>query len=297
MLCSLVPTCIKNTLSNTPRRSFSPNSATLVFRSGQNRPPCFFVLRCDPTPGRPARVPIWRMFARLSARETLRPCSLAIPSEKSPHPRRASYSSKAVALACVPPCAPGARCKENATSPPCPLPPGTRPTSCSRKAARPRLDVPTALRASCARKAPCLSAAWPRPTRRKPVSPPPGGHPSREKPYVRRADSVPLEKNPAPLPPGTRPAHQKPYVPARRCALCSREALRPRRPARVLPYVHAASAHAPFSRKALRLAFSLCFAAFPRRRISEPTPSQRVRVLFVAAGLWQRDGSRWHRCR
>jgi hypothetical protein len=91
--------------------------------------------------------------------------------------------------------------------------------------------APRLLRESCARKALCLcrlAATHATKTR----VPAPGVRPTSEKPCVRRSDSIPIDKNRAPLPPGEHPARQKTCVPARRGASCSREVLRPRRPAR-----------------------------------------------------------------
>ncbi len=150
-------------------------------------------------------------------RKNLCPRSLAASqATKVYSPRRASYSSKAAALARVSPCAPGAR---ETLDPRRVRFPGTRPTSYSRKAARPCLYARAASRASCA-KARCVSAAWPRPTRRKLVSPPPGARPTRE-------------KNSRP-PPGRHPAREKPYALPARHASCSPKDARPRQPARVL---------------------------------------------------------------
>jgi hypothetical protein len=107
------------------------------------------------------------------------------------------------------------RCEKNAA----PAPSRHVPASYSRTAACPCLYVRATLRASCAKKR-CVSAAWPRPRRRKPVSPPPGARPTREKPCVRSPGSIPLERNPNALP--------------ARHAPCSPKDTRPCQPARVL---------------------------------------------------------------
>jgi hypothetical protein len=102
---------------------------------GQRRlPMCFCVvgdfiwglIKENHAPRRPACVPLWRLrWLDSRAGKTLCLRSLATSQARKAYAPRESYSSKAAALACAPPCDPRARCQKNATSPPHPLPPAS----------------------------------------------------------------------------------------------------------------------------------------------------------------------------